>query len=72
MYALKDKPPTDAHQDEKPVEPDQQGSHNSESGIHMASQTFERIDTDQIQQAGFEAPPTGTMAPPSSISQVNI
>ena len=68
VYSLKDEPTTDAHQGEKLVDPDQ---HDGESVIHVASQTFERIDTDQNQQAGFEDPPPGTKAPPSSGSQVN-
>ena len=69
MYSLNDKPSTDAHQVEKLVESDQQRSHDGESGIHVASQTFERIDTDQNQQAGFKALPTSTKAPLSSDSQ---
>ena len=68
VYSLKDKLPTDVYQVEKPVDP---RSYDSESDIHVASQMFERIDTDQNRQAGFEAPPTGTKAPPSSGSQVN-
>ena len=71
-------PPTDAHQGEKSVDADQQGRHDGESDIHVASQTFERFDIDQNQRASnehtnththklFETPPPTATPPPNAI-----
>ena len=72
------KPPTGFHQDEKLVDPDKQGFHDGESGIHM---TFDQFDTDQNQQASnehmntyqprvhklFETPPPTATPPPNAV-----
>ena len=71
-------PPSDTHQGEKSVDADKQGHHDGESRIHMASQTFERFDTDQNQRASnehmnththklFETPPPTATPPPDAV-----
>ena len=73
--------PAEVHHDEKPVEPDQQVSHDGKSGIPVASQTFERFNSDQNQRASkehenaqqphvhrlFETPPPMATPPPDAV-----
>ena len=71
--------PADIYHGEKPVEPDQRVSHDGESGIPVASQTFEQFLTDQNQQASkehentqqphrpFETPPPMAVPPPDAV-----
>ena len=81
LASVSEDKPADIHCVEKLVDSDQQVSHDGESGIHVASQTFEQFDSDQSQQALkehentqqphvyrlFETPPPMATPPPDAV-----